>query len=357
MQKAIGIADVAREAGCSINTVSRALNNMQGVSAVTRARVLAVAERLHYSPSRVARSLLSKAARTLGLVVTDCTNPLYAHIIRAVDDVAFAHDFNVILCNSGRDYEREQQSIRMLLENRVSGMLIAPVQVDSLHIADLTRRQLPFILIGSRSEDPEVYYVTSDNFGGGYKATSLLLDLGHRRIGHLTARHHASNAEDRLAGYRSALEERGAPFDESLVAPCERNVEGGHSGTATLLGQPMRPTAIFAYNDLQAIGAIRAARELGLRVPDDLAVVGYDDIDLAAFSEVPLTTMSQPAYELGRVAASKLFGLMEDTEDTADAAARQIVLPVELVLRRSSGQASSVLTAAPQVGVSPQPHE
>lgn len=336
MVRTVGIVDIAREAGCSINTVSRALNDMPGVSAGAKARVLAAAERLHYTPSRVARSLLASSTKTLGLVVTDCTNPFYARAIRAVEDFAFARDYSVILCNSGEDYQREMRAIRMLLESRVDGILITPVQGPYEHIAELLDRRIPFVLVGRRFEMLDTPYVTSDNVGGARTAVSHLLSLGHRVVGHVTGRQEISSVAERLAGFCQALQEHGLPLDSALVVRGERDVEGGLACARQLLACRPRPTAIFAYNDLQALGVLRAARELRLRVPEELAVVGFDDIELSAFFEVPLTTVAQPTYELGRRAVEMLFQLMHDPLSAKD---RQVILHPELIVRSSSALA------------------
>lgn len=334
MRRPVTIVDIARESGFSINTVSRALNNAPGVNAQTRARVLAVAERLHYTPSRVARSLLTKSTKTLGLIVTDCTNPFYARVIRAVEDTAFAAGYGVIVCNSGEQHDREVQAVRLLLESRVDGMLITPTQYSAEHIADLIERKVPFVLVGRRFENLETCYVTTDNAAGAEAATRLLLSLGHRRIGHTTGRQAISSVRERLIGYRSALSAFDIPFDESLVARAERDVAGGKAAAQHLLDLDDPPTAIFAYNDLQALGVLQAARARGRRVPDELAVVGYDDIELAAFFEVPLTTVAQPTYALGQIAVELLFQLIEDPASVTE---HQIVLQPELIVRASAG--------------------
>jgi len=331
----ITIADVARDAGCSINTVSRALNDLPGVSLRSKARIQASAERLGYVPSRVARSLLTRKTRTLGLVVTDCTNPFYAKLIRAVEDAAFAHGYNVTLCNSGEDHAREVRAIKLLIESRVDGMLITPVQFAVDHIGDLVRRSIPFVLVGRRFLKLDTCWVMSDNAAGGRAATSLLLSLGHRRIGHVTGRPEISSVRERLEGYRAALTDQGMAIDESLIVRGERDVDGGRQCAHRLLSSSSRPTAVFAYNDLQAIGVMRAARERGLSIPRDLAVVGYDNIELSAYFEVPLTTVAQPTYAIGGSAAALLFRLL-DGADVAPAD-RTVLLQPELIVRASSG--------------------
>jgi LacI family transcriptional regulator len=334
MPRNSGIVDVGREAGCSINTASRALNNLPGVSAATRARVLEAAAHLHYSPSRVARSLLTHSSRSIGLIVTDCTNPFYASVIRAVEDVANARDFSVILCNSGESHDREVRAVNMLLENRVAGILLTPVQQASNHIQELMDRELPFVLVGRRFRGIDACSVMSDNESGAYHATSLLLKLGHRRIAHVTGRQEISSVAERADGYRRALNEFDLPSGESSIAQGERDIVDGTRCALQVLRRSPRPTAIFAYNDLQALGVFAAARQMGLRIPEDLAVVGFDDIEFAAFAEVPLTTVRQPTYEIGRQAADLLFRCMNEPDLATE---RQVVLPTELVIRRSSG--------------------
>lgn len=337
MGKNATIVDIARDAGCSINTVSRALNNMPGVSAASRTRVLTSARRLGYVPSRIARSLLTKRTRTLGVIVTDCTNPFYARLIRAIDDTALRFDYSVVLCNSSEEHEREVRAVQLLIESRVDGILITPVQFSSKHILDLIKRNIPFVLMGRRFPDLDTCYVTSDNQAGAREATSLLLSLGHRRIGHVTGRLEISSVQERLAGYRETLTAYGVEFDESLVARAERDVEGGRECARRLLALSPRPSAIFAYNDLQALGVMQAARELDLRVPKDLAVVGYDNIELSALLEVPLTTVAQPSHEIGRAGATLLFRLIEGGDVAPEE--RTVVLAPQLVIRASSGEA------------------
>jgi LacI family transcriptional regulator len=333
--RTITIADVARDAGCSINTVSRALNNLPGVSASSKARIESSAHRLGYVPSRVARSLLTRKTNTIGLVVTDCTNPFYARLIRAIEDDAFARGFNVTLCNSGEDHEREVRAIKLLIESRVDGMLITPVQFASDHIADVIRRSIPTVLVGRRFLNLDTCWVMSDNEAGARAATSLLLSLGHRRIGHVTGRPEISSARQRFDGYQAALEDHGVAMDEALIVRGERNVEGGRECAHRLLSIPSPPSAVFAYNDLQALGVMRAARERGLTVPHDLAVVGCDNIELSAYFEVPLTTVAQPTYAIGRSASSLLFRMLagEDVSPTD----RTVLLEPELIVRESSG--------------------
>ncbi len=334
MPRNAGIVDVGREAGCSINTVSRALNNLPGVNAGTRARVLEAAARLHYTPSRVARSLITRSSRSIGLIVTDCTNPFYARVIGAVEEVAEAHGYSVILGNSGENQDREIRAVEMLLENRVGGMLITPVQQSSAHIHELVDRELPFVLVGRRFQGINACAVMSDNESGAHQATSLLLNLGHRRIGHVTGRQDISSVAERTEGYRRALKAHGVLASESLIARGERDIAGGTRCALQLLEGSPRPTAIFAYNDLQALGVFAAARQLGLRIPDDLAVVGFDDIEFAEFAEVPLSTVRQPTHDIGRQAAELLFRCMNEPDRAPE---RLVMLPTELVVRRSSG--------------------
>lgn len=329
----VTIHDVAREAGVSHTTVSRALNNKGELSPETRVRILAAAERLHYVPSSVAQALSSGATKTFGLVITNSASPVYAAIVHAIEGAAHAVGYGLLLCNSAEDQEQALRCLAMLRAKQVDGLIVAPAQTDRRDIDALQRSGIPFVLLLRYFPDLPTDYVIMDNVLAGRLATEHLLARGHRRIGHVAGPEHMSSAQGRLDGYRRALEAADLPFDEGLVRHTAFTMEGGHQAALHLLNSPRRPTALFAATDMQAVGVLKAAKELGLSVPEDLALVGGDDIELAEFLEAPLTSFTQPADEIGAQVVAILMARIGGDR----VGVKQVVVRPQLVIRKSSG--------------------
>lgn len=329
----ITIRDVARQAGVSVTTASRVLNARKDVNPETRARVLATANALRYVPSAVARGLVLGKSNTLGALVNDSASPVYAEIVKGIEAATNAAGFGLLLCNSAESQEQALLRLSMLSANHIEGVLLVPVQTDRRDVEELERLGIPFVLLLRHFSDLDADYVISDNAEGGRLATSHLLSLGHRRIGHVAGPAHISTARDRWAGYRQALAAHAVPYDESLVSHGAFTIAGGYQAALQLLECPQRPSAIFAASDMQAVGVLKASRQLGLRVPDDLALVGGDNIELAEFLEVPLTTFDVPKYEMGERAAAILIARLEGRCNTR----QQIVFKPRLVVRQSCG--------------------
>ncbi len=330
----ITIRDVAREAGVSVTTASRALNNKGELSATSRAVVLAAAERLRYVPSDVARALVSGRTRTIGVLITDNASTVYAEVLRGIEDVANASDYGVLFMNSGDVQERALRCIRTLRARQVDGVLFTPVQQDGKDdLEELRRGGLPIVaLVRHFPELEDLDYVVADNELGGYAATRHLLELGHRRIAHLGGRIGASSTEGRLDGYARALRERGLAVDDRLVRRTPHTIEDGSTAALELLDRRGRPTALYVATLPQTMGVIRAARSLGLRVPDDLSLVAGDEGDVAEFLEVPLTTVEQPSREIGRQGAELLLARLDGRRSRP----KGIVLEPRLIVRGSS---------------------
>jgi LacI family transcriptional regulator len=329
----VTIRDVARAAGVSVTTASRAFNNKDDVHPATRARVHEAAQRLGYVPDYRARGLVLGHTRTLGALIADNANPVYSETLRGMESVAHRAGYGLLLCNAGESQEQALSCLATLQTNRVEGVLITPVQTDRRDIEQLQQMDTPFIQVLRHFDDLAADYVVADHALGGYLVSAHLLDLGHRRLAHIAGPPHLSTSQSRLAGYRRALAERGLPYDEDLVARGNFTPAGGYEAAMRLLQRPDRPTAIFAGNDLQAVGVLKAARALDLRVPEDVALAGGDDIPLADVLEVPLTTFHVPLFDIGaratEILLSKLVG--------ASSGLQQIVYPPALVVRRSSG--------------------
>ena len=353
------IADVARRARVSTATVSRVLTGVGRARPETRARVLAAANELGYRPSLVARSLKLRTTSTLGLVITDIENPFFPELVRAVEDAALEHDLAVLLCTAANDPEREASYLDLLVDRRVDGVVIGSAGLGSRQTAWLARSQLPVVLVNCQAPGIALATVRSDNVAGGRLGVAHLLELGHRRIGHLTAPPRHADAADRLAGARAALAEaRNAlagtrPATEIVAVSGDATVPGGERAMCELLDAAPETTAVTTYNDLMAIGAIRACRTRGLRVPDQVSVVGFDGIALSEYVEPPLTTVVQQTTEMGRWAVDVLASRIRPVARgemtgrsagsgrsgsgrSADAAPPSLVLPVQLLVRGST---------------------
>mgnify|MGYP006300208259 CR=1 FL=1 len=328
------IYDVAQHAGVAPATVSRVLNDSGYVSDDTRRRVRQAIDELGYAPNRLARGLRSKQTQTLGLVVTDITNPFWTTVARGVEDVASEHGFSVILCNTDESDAKQEQYVNLLLEKQVDGFLLVPASGDTSAVAQLQQRDVPLVIL-DRAVPLPVDTVRCDSEVGAYDLVMHLLNLGHRRIGLLGGSPTVSTAQDRLRGYRRALQQAGIPVDEDLILHRDYTQEAGYVMTQAILALPERPTALFAVNNFIAIGAVRALREANVRIPEDMALVGFDDLPLALMVEPFLTVAAQPAYEMGAKATALLLERInaEETPDTHS----EMVLPTELIVRRSSG--------------------
>ncbi|HEY8867990.1 MAG TPA: LacI family DNA-binding transcriptional regulator [Candidatus Limnocylindrales bacterium] len=339
------IADVARRAGVSTATVSRALSGVGRARPETLARVRDAARELGYRPSSVAQSLKFRTTRTLGLIITDIENPFFPQLVRAVEDAAVAEGYAVFLCNAADDVDREAGYLELLVDRRVDGVVIAASSLGGRHREWLAGAPIPVVLVNCSAPGVELPSISSDNRAGGRMAVEHLLALGHRRIGHITATTRHTDAPDRLQGARDALSAAGMDGKALPVAMSDAGVAGGERAAGELLDQGTGLTAIFTYNDLTAIGAMRAVRARGLRVPQDVSIVGFDDIDLASFVDPPLTTVAQSTGAMGRWAVERLTeGLATRGPAAQGAAARgrardTAVLPVRLRVRASTGPA------------------
>ena len=328
---AVRLRDIAERAGVSVNTVSRALTGKRDINAKTRERVRALAEELGYMPNMLARSLLRGSTRTIGLVVTDCTNPFYAGLIRAVENTLSSEGFGLLLATSNEDVDKERAALAMLRERRVDGLLLTPVDVAADHLRALLEADVPIVLLGRRPAGYEGPFVGTDNVTGARLVVRYLIALGHRRIAHLSRSHTASSADERVAGYRIALREAGLPAPRGLVHRRAATIEGGRQGAAWLAGLRPRPTALFTYNDAQAVGAMLGLRDAGVEVPGGCTVAGFDNIELAELVRPALTTVAQPIHDIGRLGAQMLI----------DRLAHQVpggtmLLAPRLVMRESS---------------------
>ena len=329
------IRDVAKLAGVAPITVSRVINNSGYITEETRQRVQEAIEALGYVPNSLARSLRSRKTRMLALLLTDITNPFWTTVARGVEDAASDAGFSVILCNTDESETEQERYLRIILEKQVDGVLLVPVRDPVEPVCSVKAQKVPVVVLDRRvPESLETDVVRGDSVDGAYRLVNLLISLGHRRIAILTGPHDVSTAEDRVTGYRQALIDAGLDWEQVLYG--EFTLDSGYQLARRTLQSEPRPTAYFAGNNFLAIGALRALRDSGLKVPEDVALVGFDDLPEALMIDPFLTVAKQPAYDMGYKATELLLARLSGQ---APEKCQDIVLPVEIVVRRSSGMA------------------
>jgi LacI family transcriptional regulator len=325
------IFDIARAAGVSYSTVSRIANNYEFVKPATRARVEAVMEELGYVANVKARSLAGGKSQVIGLLVYDLNSSYLVEIVRGIDDELSRLDYDLMLSTTHRRKHKEASVVSRLVQGVVDGLLIVLPRNLEAYVADLSQQQFPYVLIDYTGGNPASNAVRATNRVGGQAATEYLLGLGHRRIGCIIGPLSVGCAQERLDGYAAALRAHGLAYDPALVVGGDFLEASGHSALHELLKLDQPPTAIFSSSDSMAIGAMRAAVEAGLRVPEDLSIIGFDDIPEAAAHSPALTTIRQPLQEMGRIAVRLLIEHIENP----DRMATHIELPTQLIERAS----------------------
>jgi DNA-binding LacI/PurR family transcriptional regulator len=331
-EKTVTMRDIASHARVSIGTVSHVINGTAGVRPEVSRRVKQAMRGLDYQPSQLARGLRRKRTNMLGMIVPDITNPFFPLVVRGVEDTAYREGYRLVLCNADNDPAKEEKYLEDLLSYRMAGLIIIP-SVDSriLSILNENRRENRVICVDRAPDDWTGDSVTVDNEEGAYKAVRYLIGMGHRCIATITGPLHVPNAIQRVTGYRRALAEAGIEVGAEYIQEGRFERISGYQKAQTLLRLLPRPTAIFAANDLIALGILAALREARISCPDDMSVVGFDDLEVTFFTDPPLTTVAQPAYQLGAKAATVLLNRMN--QDVTD---RQILtLETELRIRQS----------------------
>jgi LacI family transcriptional regulator len=332
---AVTLQDVGRRAGVSAMTVSRVINGRAGVDFETQRRVEAAIAELDYVPNRIARGLLSQKTQTIGLIVPDVANPYFAPVVRGAETAARRAGYRVLLCNSEGDLRLEREYIEDLVAHRVEGLLLAPASDLSRHsIFPLLRGGFPLVLLDRDLPDSDCDLVVSDSLTGARRLVDHLIAVGHRDIAHLTDAEDTSTGRDRLRGYRAALTAAGLPDRGDRILRTTVDQIGGYRATQEVLALDPRPTAIFTVNNMTAVGAMKALRERGLSVPEDMALVCFDDVEHLAVLSPFLTVVDQPAETLGGLGAQLL---LERIAGKAGVRSRRITLQTDLVVRRSCG--------------------
>ena len=303
------LTDVAKAAGVSIATVSRVISHPDKVAHDTQARVRKAMKELSYQPSRVARRLRQRGGRRhlLGLIIPDIQNPFFAEIARGVEDVAYANQFAVMLCNSDEDLKKEAFYLDVMRAESADGIILPPINDRDPAVVRLAEAGMPIVTVDRSLADSTVDQVEVDNRQGAFDAVTHLVKIGHRRIGLITGRLNVSTSRERKVGYEQALAARELPVDPNYMRIGDYKQTSGRILTDELLALPNPPTALFVANNLMAVGAVEAIHRRKLKIPADVAIIGFDDLPWADALDPPLSVVRQPAYEVGRAAAELLL--------------------------------------------------
>lgn len=325
------IKDIARLAKVSHSTVSRALRNSPLINRRTTEKIQRIARESGYRVSAVARGLVTQRTKTVGVVVTAIADPFVSEVVSGIEETANDHGYSVFLAESKADPDREIRVVHSFAEQRVDGIVVTSSRVGSLHFQLLAEMKVPIMLVNNQYPGDSVHSVMIQNMEASRQATQHLIRLGHRRIAYVGDRFGYQSDAERLAGYREALEQAGLPFLLELVVHGDGKPEGGMTAMRALLGLPQPPTAVFCYNDMSALGALRCLHSDRLSVPQDMSLVGFDDLFIASYTQPPLTTVRQPRRQMGLLAMESLLKLMSGQES-----AGTISVPAELIVREST---------------------
>lgn len=331
--------DVADQAGVSVATVSRVINQNGYVSPELEANVKAAMDALNYQPSALARGLRRQETLTVGVLVPQINHMFFGTLTFAIEKTLFDNGYRALICSAEEDHDKEDAYIESLIRQRVDGVILVPTGHSSINVERLLNQNVPLILVDR--DLPGIHTISrvlSDNRLGGYLGARHLLQLGHRRIGLISTSNNSEPMIYRLEGFKRAFAEFGLAYDSDIfIAGTLHQYSAGYEATRDLLSRPSPPTAIFSFTDVMALGALRAAAEMGVRVPDDLSIIGYDNLEMTAYSSPQLTTIAQPIYQMGEAAAQHLITHMQDPTAAID----RVMIPTSLVIRES--------TAAPQM--------
>ncbi|SFS53006.1 LacI family DNA-binding transcriptional regulator [Paenibacillus sp. BC26] len=330
------IYDVAREAGVSIAAVSQVINGKGKISEERRASIISVMEQLNYKPSLIASALTGKKTYTLGLLIPDISNPFFAEIARAVEDQGDVHGYSLVICSTDNKDERVERYLTLLGQKSVDGIIIG-TGMDSGELLDLLlKKSIPLAVIAREMPGHDLATVVVDDYEGGRMAARHLLGLGHTRMAVLAEHRKVISSRERIRGFQDEVVEAGLQLPEYMVKMNGRDlVNDGRRSASELLRYADRPTAVFCCNDLLAIGALQAAKEMGVRVPEELSIVGFDNTILATVTDPPLTTVSQPTEQMGQL----VVDLVLSKNDAAKPGEpKRVMLKPELVVRQSTGK-------------------
>ncbi len=323
---------VAERAGVSISTVSHVINNTRVVSDDVRRRVLGIIDEMRYVPSAVARSLKNDKTNTIGVLVPNSSNPYFAEMIRWIEDTAFELGYHIILCNAHGGAQKQTAYLRLLMEKRIDGLVLVASGADDDQELLLRNESVPIVQLERALPGLDADLVLAGQEEGAYLATRHLIELGHRAIACVSGPVDLPRSRERVGGFMRAMQEAGLEVNDGAVLHVEFTSAGGHAAFGSLLARPQRPSAVFVTSDLMAIGGLCAASGAGVRVPEQMSVVGYDDIGAASFATPPLTTIAPPKREMARQAIIQLIARIRGGHEPL----RNIALASSLVLRSST---------------------
>jgi LacI family transcriptional regulator len=343
--------EIAKMAGVSLGTVSHVLNNSAGVRESVRKRVLEAVQATGYQPSQLARGLRRDKTNMVGMIIPDLTNPFFPAVVRVAEDVAFANGYRLILCNTDNDHAKELAHLNALRTYLPAALIVIPSNFSDLTVQAQSYRKAgaAVVCVDRLPRDWNGDSVTVANEEGAHRAVSLLVKMGHRHIAMITGPLHLTNVQERLAGFKRALKDKKVPVQPDYIQETMFDRQGGYSKSRVLLNMVPRPTAIFAANDMIAIGVLVAIREMGLRCPEDVSVVGFDNMGFAETTSPPLTSVHQPGYQLGTTAARILLDRVAGDSGPA----KKSILLTELKIRESVAVNSETLSGAVE-GSSPR---
>ncbi|MDF2674945.1 MAG: LacI family transcriptional regulator [Clostridiales bacterium] len=329
MYKKISIKDIAAECNVSATTVSRALNGSKEISEETRNYILKVCEEKNYTPNLLARSLILKKTNMIGLIIPDITNQYYSYVSKGVGTYLESLGYGVILCNLDRKKANEKMYINFLIQRMVDGIIMIPIEPDRKDYEPITARNIPLLLLDNYVYDLDVSFVSNDNYAGARKIIMHMINQGYRRIGAIIGGKDSSASNDRLKGYIDVLKANGIEFDEKLIIHSKATFEDGYNKAKQLIDANV--DSIFAINDTVAMGVMKYCYSNGIRIPEDVGIAGYDDIEQASMLPVPLTTVHQKKYSLGFKAAEILISEINNPNQSK----QKVILQPELVKRKS----------------------
>lgn len=331
--KRITIEDVARVAGVSRQTVSRAMNDKGEISPETKEHVLKTIQELGYQPNRMAQGMVTQRTKTVGLVIPDITNLFFPEVARGVQDAGRLHDYNILLCNTDDQQEEEIKVLNSLAAQRVDGIIMIGGVADDPALTRFADSYTPIVILNRFIEHPHVSLIIVDNERGAFLAVEHLIAQGHRTIGMLANLNYYGSQIRRVLGYEKALKQYGIALDESLIVGRTPTLQGGYDALQQLLTTHPEVTAVFTYNDLMGLGAMRAARDLAKRVPEDMAIIGFDNIGMTSMVAPSLSSIHVDKYALGQLAMNRILDMLDKPDD----AFATIEVGVELIQRESTG--------------------
>lgn len=339
MNKKVNIKDIARIAKVSHTTVSRALNNKSRIRNETKEKILSIAKEIGYRPDFIARSLVMKRTKTLGLVITNIANPFYTELAQGIEKTATKLGYSIIFCSTQSDISIEKQYIEMLRSKGADGIVFSSAHMEDPNIVALAEEEFPIILVNRRTYHPvvkeKVDYVGVDNILGGFLAVEHLIRLGHKKIGVIGGSAESSVGLERLEGGKKGLETYGLEQRDDFFLEGNFLKKSGYQKAKQFLKMAEMPTAIFATNDYMALGVYQAILEEGLRIPEDVALIGFNDIEFSSMKGIELTTIGQKKFEMGAIAVEMLVGKIEKGDDRHSA--KEIFLMPELIIRKTCG--------------------